>query len=301
MSGGASTLTGGRSQARLAAWILLAPFLLGVAVLLVIPAVATLAYAFTDHIGFGTPGFNGLDNFRAAVRDPLFLASLRASLLFALMAVPLRLLVAVTFGIALARPTPAARWQRVLVYLPSVLPEITLSLVFLWLFNPLYGPINGVLGAVGLPEPVWLATPWGARWAIVIMMLFPMGEAFLVVLAARREMPAHLYDAASVDGASPWQTLRHITLPSMAPLLVLLAVRDTILSLQVNFVPTYLLTDGAPDNATLFLPVYVFDQAFEFLGFGYGAAITLVMLLITTGLVLVLLRLSRPWLRAHQT
>ncbi len=280
---------------RATAWLLLAPFALGVVTLLVVPAVLNLGYAFTDHTGFGTPSFTGLANLRRLVADPLFLASLRASLLFALLAVPLRLLVATTFGIALARPRPGARWQRVLVYLPTVLPDITLALAFLWLFNPLYGPVNGLLGAVGLPEPVWLSSAWGARWAIVVMMVFPIGEAFLVVLAARREIPDELYEAAAVDGASSRQALTRITLPTLFPLLVLLTARDLVLSLQVNFVPTYLLTDGGPEAATLFLPVYVFDQAFEFLAFGYGATITLVLLAITTALVGAVVWLGWRW------
>lgn len=280
---------------RTAAWLLLAPFLVGALLLLVLPAAMNLGYAFTDHTGFGTPSFTGLANLRRLVADPFFLASLRASLLFALMAVPLRMLAATALGIALARPRPGVRWQRVLVYLPTVLPEITLALAFLWLFNPLYGPVNGVLGAFGLPEPVWLSTTWGARWVIVVMMLFPIGEAFLVVLAGRRDLSPEMYEAAAVDGASPWQALTRVTLPSLAPLLVLLTIRDVILSLQVNFVPTYLLTDGAPDNATLFVPVYVFDQAFEFLGFGYGAMITLAMLVVTTALTAVVVVFGRRW------
>ncbi len=284
-----------RAPSRTVAWLLLAPFLTGVALLLVVPAAVNLGYAFTDHTGFGTPSFTGLANLRRLVSDPLLRASLQASLLFAVMAVPLRMLAATVMGIALARPRRGARWQRVLVYLPTVLPDITLALVFLWLFNPLYGPVNGLLGMLGLPEPVWLSTAWGARWAIVVMMTFPIGEAFLVVLAARRELSEELYEAAAVDGASPWQALTRITLPSMAPLLVLLFVRDLILSLQVNFVPAYVMTDGGPDNATLFAPVYVFDQAFEFLSFGYGATITLVLLAITTGLVAVVLLLGRRW------
>lgn len=280
---------------RTAAWLLLAPFLTGAVLLLVVPAAMNLGYAFTDHTGFGTPSFTGLTNLRRLLDDPFFLASLRASLLFAVMAVPLRMLAATVLGIALAHPRPGARWQRVLVYLPTVLPEITLALAFLWLFNPLYGPVNGILGALGLPQPVWLSTVWGARWVIVVMMLFPIGEAFLVVLAGRRELPREMYEAAAVDGATPWQTLTRVTLPSLLPLLVLLAIRDVILSLQANFVPTYLLTDGAPNNATLFVPVYIFDQAFEFLGFGYGAMLTLVLLLITASLVTVMVWLGRRW------
>ena len=280
---------------RTATWFL-APFLVGVVVLLLLPAIANLGYAATDHVGFGDPSFTGLANFRRMATDPFFQASLRASLVFALLAVPLRLAAATVFGIALAPDRRGSRLQRAFVYLPTVLPDIALSLTFLWVFNPLYGPMNGFLGAVGAPQPVWFSSGWGARWAIVIMMVFPIGEAFLVVMAGRRALSDELYDAAAVDGASAWQRLRHVTLPQLAPLLLLLAVRDTILSLQVNFVPAYLLTDGKPDNATLFLPVYIFDQAFELLGFGYGAALTLVLLAVTTVLILLQLRLGRRWL-----
>jgi multiple sugar transport system permease protein len=277
------------------AWGLLAPFGLGVTLLLLLPAAATFGYAFTSYTGLSDPTWNGLDNLRRAAADPLAAAALRASLIFALLAVPLRMVLATGLGLALAAPRRGSRLARVLVYLPTVIPDVALALVFLWVFNPLYGPANAILGALGLPEPLWLGTPWGARWAIVIMMAFPIGEAFLVVLAARRALAPEVYEAAAVDGASPWQQLRHVTLPQMAPLLVLLAVRDTILSLQVNFVPAYVLTDGGPDAATLFLPVYIYDQAFEFLGFGYGAMLTLILLAVTTLLLAVQAWLARRW------
>ena len=283
-----------RTQRR-AAWGLLTPFALGVVLLLGVPAVLTFGYAFTDHTGFGDPSFTGLANVRRALADPLAAASLRASLTFALLAVPLRLLIAGSLGIALARPWRGARLARVLVYLPTVIPDVALALVFLWVFNPLYGPVNQVLGALGLPQPVWLGTAWGARWAIVTMMLFPIGEAFLVVLAGRRELDHTVYEAATVDGASAWQQLWHVTLPQLAPLLVLLALRDTILSLQVNFVPAYILTDGGPDAATLFLPVYIYDQAFEFLGFGYGALLSLILLSVTALLITLQALLAKRW------
>lgn len=272
-----------------------APFALGVVLLLLIPALTTFYYAFTDHTGLGDPRFNGVANFRRMGSDPFFHASLRASLIFAALAVPLRLLVATGMGLLLAAPRRLGRWYRAAVYVPTVVPDIVLALTFLWVFNPLYGPMNGMLGALGLPTPAWLGTTWGARGAIVIMMLFPVGEAFLVVLAARRSLDPSVYAAAAVDGASPWQTLRYITLPQLAPLLLLLAARDVILTLQVNFVPAYVLTDGGPGNATLFLPIYIFDQAFEFLGFGYGAAITLVLMAITMGFIALPLLVIRRW------
>lgn len=276
---------------------LLGPFGVGVVLLLVIPAAMNLAFAFTNDTGLSPGHFTGLANARRALDDPQLAASLRASLAHVALAVPLRLVAAVGFALALAAPRRGSTLARAAVYLPSVLPDLSLALIALWAFNPVYGPVNGVLGQVGINGPNWFATPWGARWAVVLMMVLPIGEAFLVALAARRSLAPETYEAAIVDGATPWQRLRWITLPQLAPLLVLLAVRDTILTLQVNVVPAYALTDGGPDNATLFLPIYIYDQAFELLGFGYGAFLTLVLLTITAMIVTsqVLLARRRNW------
>ncbi len=273
----------------------LAPYAVGTLVLVVVPALLTLGYAFTDHTGLTTPRFNGLANLQRLVADPFFAASLRASAIHVALAVPLRLLTAAGLGLLLATPRRGGRWYRALVYLPTVIPDIALALLFLWVLNPLYGPLNQLLGMLGLPQPTWLATTWGARAGVVMMLLFPIGEAFLVVLATRRQVNARLYEAAALDGCSPVQQLRRITLPLIAPVLVLLALRDTVLTLQANFVPAYILTDGGPANATLYLPIYIYDQAFEFLGFGYGAMITVVLLLLTSLIIVAQLLLVRRW------
>jgi multiple sugar transport system permease protein len=181
------------------------------------------------------------------------------------------------------------------VYLPTAVPDVALALLFLWLLNPLYGPVNALLGLVGLPQPTWLATTGGARAAIVLMMLLPVGEAFLVVIAARRSIGSRLYEAAALEGCSPVAQLRRLTLPVMAPVLVLLALRDTLVALQAAFVAGYVLTDGGPDNATLLLPLYVFDQSFEFGSLGYGAMLSLLLLVVTLGLVVLQLLLVRRW------
>ncbi len=273
----------------------LAPYALGTVLLVVVPAAMTFFYAFTNHTGLARPTFNGLANLQRLRTDPFFAASLRASLIHVALAVPLRLLAATALGLLLAAPRPGGRWYRAAVYLPTVIPDIALALVFLWVLNPLNGPLNQLLGAVGLPQPAWLATVWGARVGVVLMLLFPIGEAFVVVLATRRQINARLYEAAALEGAGPWQQLRRITLPVLAPVLVLLAIRDTVFTLQANFVPAYILTDGGPSNATLYLPIYIFDQSFEFLGFGYGAMITLVVLFITAVLIALQLAFVRRW------
>lgn len=273
----------------------LLPYALGTLVLVLVPAVLTLRYAFTNFTGLGTSEFTGLDNLRRLADDPFFAASLRASALHVAMAVPVRLFAAVGLALLLAAPRRGGRWYRVAVYLPTVVPDVALALLLLWVLNPIYGPLNQVLGSVGLPQPTWLASPWGARVGVVLMLAFPIGEAFLVVLATRRAINARLYEAAALDGCSPWRQLVHITLPLLAPVLVLLAIRDTVVMLQASFVPAYLLTDGRPENATLYLPLYIYDQAFEFLGFGYSAMITLALIAITLALVAAQVLVVRRW------
>lgn len=276
-------------------WWFFAPFALGAVLLVVIPAGLTAVLAFTDATGLATPRPNGLSNLRRLADDSLLPQSLQVSGLYLAAAVPLRLLIATGLGLLLAAPRPGGTLYRASVYLPTAVPDVALALLFLWLLNPLYGPVNALLGLLGLPQPTWLATPSGALAAIVLMMLLPIGEAFLVVIAARRSIGPRLYEAAALEGCSPAAQLCRLTLPVMAPVLVLLALRDTLVALQAAFVPGYVLTDGGPDGATRLLPLYVFDAAFEFSSLGYGAMLSLLLLVLTAALVGLQVALVRRW------
>lgn len=289
-------MTPGRVRRPLTGWAFLAPYGVAVVLLIAVPALLNLGYAVTDHTGLTRdPRFTGLANVRRLFADDFFLDSLEASLFHVAVSVPLRLLAAIGLGLLLAAPRPGGRWFRAAVYLPTVIPDVALAVLFLWVLNPLYGPLNQLLGLVGHPGFTWLAEPTTARVAVVIMLLFPIGEGFLVVLAARRMLDGRLYEAATLEGCGPFGQLRRLTLPLLAPVLVLLAVRDTILTLQVNFVPAYVLTDGRPANATQYLPVYIFDHAFEFSGFAYGALITIVLMVITAAIITGQLLAVRRW------
>ncbi|MFG2099734.1 carbohydrate ABC transporter permease [Micromonospora echinaurantiaca] len=289
-------MSGGRTRRPLTGWAFLAPYAVAVALLVALPALLNVGYAFTDHTGLTRdPRFVGLANVRRLLDDPFLLDSLRASLLHVALAVPVRLVAAVGLALLLAAPRPGGRWFRVAVYLPTVVPDVALAVLFLWVLNPLYGPLNQLLGLFGHPGFTWLAEPGTARLAVVLMLAFPIGEGFVVVLAARRLLDGRLYEAAALEGCGPFGQLRRLTLPMLAPVLVLLAVRDTILTLQVNFVPAYVLTDGRPANATLYLPVYIFDQAFEFSGFAYGALISMVLMAVTGVIITALLLMVRRW------
>jgi multiple sugar transport system permease protein len=184
---------------------------------------------------------------------------------------------------------------RASAYLPTVIPDVAYSLLWLWLLNPLYGPLAGIFASLGLTSPSWLTEPTSARFAVAIMGVFQIGEGLVIALAARRVLPEHLFEAARVDGAGAWFTFKRITLPLLAPVLLLLTLRDVILALQLNFVPALLMTDGGPRQATTFLPLYVYRQAFRYFRLGYASAVSLTMFVVTGLAIYALYRMSKRW------
>lgn len=269
------------------------PYLAGLAFLVAVPLAGAVALAFTEFSGIGTPRYTGIDNFTRLWSDPAFWRSLGNSLVFVAISVPLRLAAAVAFALLLHRRGRGATPGRIAAYLPSVVPDVAYALLWLWLLNPLYGPLAIGAEAVGVDEV--LTDPWGARISVAVMGAFQIGEAFIVALAARRTIPEQLYEAAAVDGASAWFTFRKVTLPLMAPILTLLALRDVVLSFQINFTPALLITEGGPRYATTYLPLYAYRQAFRYFRLGYASAMTLTMFVLTALIVYAQYRIVRRW------
>ncbi|MDQ1712544.1 MAG: multiple sugar transport system permease protein [Frankiaceae bacterium] len=277
--------------------LLAAPFVAGVVLLVLVPAVVTAAYAFTDYDGFSPARWAGLATIRTVLADPEVRSSLRATGAFLLLALPLRL--AGSLGLALlanARGSLAGA-TRLAVYTPAVVPEPATALVWLWIVNPYYGPLGAVIRLFGgTPGPL-LLDPWGARLTIVAVSAFALGEGFLVALAARREVPATLYDAARIEGAGPWAQFRRVTLPLLAPTLALLLARDLLTSMQSALVPTLLLTRGGPLGATKTLPALVYERGFREGELSQGAALALLLLVAGVLLLLLALVLRAVWRR----
>ena len=259
--------------------LMLAPYVAGALLLFVVPAQLSFALALTDADLLTTPDYVGLQNLRALLHDPVLSEVLWRSALFVAVAVPLRLALATGFALLMHARFQGAGAARTAAFSPSVIPDTAYALVWLFLLNPLYGPINWLLGAVGIGPVSWFSDGDAAFAAIVLMTAFTIGESFIVALAARQELPAELYAVARLEGAGTWYVLRVVTLPLLAPVLLLLATRDVAVSLQATFTSVYLLTDGGPDRATLLLPIYSFDKGFEQFQYGYASAMMLVAFL----------------------
>ena len=281
------------SRPRSPAW-LAAPFLAGLALLVAVPLAAAVYLAFTDFTGVQAPRWTGLENVRRALGDDGLRRAVTASVVVAALAVPLRLLGVTALALLLHRRGGAGP-ARAAVFLPSVIPDVAYALLWLWLLNPLYGPLTLGLTSAGLASPDWLTDPWAARAAVALMLAFQVGEGFVIAVAWRRAIPRSYYEAALVDGAGPWFTMTRLTLPTMAPVLVLLALRDTVLVFGTSFVPAQLVTGGGPQEATVSLPVYVYRAGFQYFRLGYASAVSLGMLALTAAIVAVQYRAARRW------
>jgi multiple sugar transport system permease protein len=284
--------------------LLLAPYALGLTALVFLPGAVTFGLSLTEYDLIRSPQFVGLDNFRELWGDEIFERALRNSLHFAAFGVPLRVLLALGLALLLHARFRGVTFFRSSVVVPTVVPEIAYGLLWLWFFNPLYGPVNLFLDLGGEPErtfwgarlPQWLTTGGDARAAIVVMSLFTIGELFVVLLVARQAIPGELYELGETEGSSPMRTFATLTLPLLAPVLLLLFCRDTIFSLQATFVPALVVTGGGPPPyETTYLPLFVYRNAFEYLRYGYASAATVVMFALTALIVLVQWRIFRRW------
>ncbi len=260
---------------------LLTPYLLGALILVALPAGISLALAFTRYNGITAPVFNGIQNFQYLRIEPLAWVAIINSLLFIAQAVPLRILAALGLALLLNRPRKGIGIYRAAAYLPTVIPDAAYALTWTWILNPIYGPLNLVLAALGLPAPAWLADQDWALRGLVLMSLFQVGEGFVILLAGLRHVPRAYYDAARVDGASGVQQFFRITLPLLSPWLILLSIRDIALSFQNTFTPAYLMTRGGPYYATFFAPLMIYEEALDNFRFGVGSAMMLIIFAVT--------------------
>jgi multiple sugar transport system permease protein len=278
-------------SSRVLAW----PYLAGLALMIGIPMTAAVALAFTEYSGVQAPRFTGLENFTRLLGDESFWRAAGNSLVYVVISVPLRLGGALAFALLLHGRRRGAGAARSIAYMPTVVPDVAYALLWLWLLNPLYGPLPLALEEVGFTSPKWLTDPWAARAAVPVMGAFQIGEGFVIALAARRLIPTPLYEAAAIEGAKPWFAFTRITFPLMVPVLALLALRDIVFSLQVNFIPALILTDGGPRYATTYLPLYVYRAAFRYFRLGYASTMALAMFVLTAVIVVIQYRLAKRW------
>ena len=296
---------GSREEAR-AGYLFISPWLIGAAIFLLGPMLVSLLLAFSSWDMIGPARWVGLGNFAEMAGDDRFWKSLRATLIYTAFSVPLG--VAGSLGLALLLNTKIRGQSvfRTLFYLPSVASVVAASLIWLRLFNPESGLLNQILGALhlnpalralGLTDPSkgyvnWLGSETTALGSLIVMSLWGIGGGMVIYLAGLQGIPQSYYEAASLDGASVWQRFRHVTLPLLTPTIFFTLIIGVIGSFQV-FTQGFVMTQGGPNNATLFYVLYLYENAFQFLKMGYASALAWVLFLIILGFTALQMRASR--------
>ena len=281
-------------------------WIVGLAAFTAYPVVASLYYSFCDYSILKSPVWCGLENYHQLVRDDLFWKSLRNTLFYAGLSVPLGTVVALGLAVLLNCEVRGRSIYRLLFFMPSIVPAVASAMLWLWIFNGEYGLMNGFLNPIlapfGLHAPTWLADPAWSKPALVIMSLWGTGNALVIYLAGLQNVPGELYDAAAIDGASAWQRFCHVTLPVIAPVVAFNAIMAIISAMQL-FAQAYIMSeaangngnasDGNPARSTLFYTIYLFSTAFQDLRMGYASAMAYILFLVTALLTWMAARLSR--------
>ena len=302
--GPAPTLPPGRSRRRRvtgyqwrsirAGLLYVSPWLIGLVVFIVYPVVYSISLSFTRYSGMEAPTWVGIQNYISAFTDPLVHKAASNTAFYAIIAIPLGLLIALVLAIAMNQNVREVALYRTIFYAPSLIPAFAMSFIFIVFLNPQFGLFNQILGLFGGQNVNLLGDPQGVKLAIILMAQFGAGNAALIFLAGLRNVPKTLYEAARVDGASPLRQFFTITLPLISPVVLFNLITGVSGALQV-FTEAYVVTDGTgePDAGALFYMMYLYRNAFGFAELGYASALAVLLFLVGLILALLIFWLSR--------
>jgi len=371
-------------NAALVAYAFIAPWLVALVTFIGYPFLASLYFSLCDYAPLKTPLFVGLANYAELGRDVVFLRSMTTTVIFAAVALPLGVVLAVVLSLFLSANVGGQSFYRAAYYLPHLIPSVVVAILWMWMFNPQFGILNVALApfgkvlswlltpfaAISLPVPGWalliavLATfalwrylslrakgaaaahsrmlrgaahgalvcfvgsalaaacvwitptdlekvkspgwltdanpfpsnlsvaPSWALWALIYMSMWNVGQMAVIYLAKLQDIPAELYEAAELDGASYLEKTWNITIPMLSPVILFNVIMGIIGVFQI-FTEPYIMTGGGPEDKTRFVAMFIYDQAFLYQRLGYGSAVAWVLFLVIAGLTLLALRISR--------
>jgi multiple sugar transport system permease protein len=276
-----------------AGWLFVMPAAILIGVFGVLPIGWSLLLSFQHNDLLTTPTWVGLDNYRALRNDPVFQDSVRRTMVYTLLFVPISVGGALAVAMLLHARIRFSRFYRTAVFVPVATSTVATGIIFNWLLEPTYGMANYLLGKVGVGPYGFFQDPDQAMYSIVAMTVWGwLGFDVIIFLAALQGVPTELIEAAKLDGAGRWATFRRVTLPLLSPATLFLIVWSTINALQV-FDEIYVTTRGGPLRSTTVLVFYIYDQAFAFFHAGYAAAIAYVLFVVTLVFSLVQLWIGR--------
>lgn len=273
------------------------PWLIGLLVFWIYPTIASAYYSFTKFNAIQSPEWIGFSNYiQLFTADDNFWLAVYNTAYFAIISIPLAIIV--SFGLAMML-NAKIRFQtvyRTIYFLPTLVPEIALSLVWVYLFTPGSGLVNVPFDWLGIRGPCWLTCPAWSRPTIILLAMWIVGQQIILYLAGLQDVPQDLYDAADVDGANALHKFRHVTVPIMTPVVFFHLVTSVIGALQFFTVP-YIMTGGTgfPAGSLLFYSIYLYKNAFQYFNMGYASAMAWLLFMVALLVTLVIFRSARMW------
>ena len=276
-------------------YLCVSPWILGFIVFTAGPMLASIGISMTDWDLISPPKFIGLRNFiKLFTNDKIFLKSLWVTTYYTLGSVPLGLVVGLLIALLMNAKLPGITVFRTVYYLPSVVSGVAVALLWQWVFNPQMGVINGILWLFHIRGPGWIYSEAWAIPSLILMSLWGVGGSMIIYLASLQGVPSELYEAANIDGADGRRRFLSITLPMITPVLFFNLIMGMIGSFQV-FTQALVMTAGGPNNASLYLVLYLYRNAFQYFKMGYAAALAWVLFAIIMVFTLLVFRSSSLW------
>ncbi len=282
-------------------YLTISPWIIGFLVFTVIPMGMSLYLSFTSWKVLSPPQWIGLQNYvNMFTNDPDFYQSLKVTILFSITSVPLQMLVALFLAILLNEATHAVGFFRTAFYIPSIVASVASAVLWTWIFNPRFGPVNGLLRSLGMGTPQWFNDPNYALAALVIMSTWGVGGQMLIFLAGLKGLPQSLYEAAEVDGAGRLTRFLRITLPMLSPTIFFNLVMSMIGAFQ-TFDSAFVISTahagqiGAPLKSTLFYLLHLYQEGFTYLNMGYASALAWVLFIVILSVTYFINRTSERW------
>lgn len=296
----------GLSKTTWAGMIFAAPWVIGFLVFSLYPILCSAYYSFCDFNIFSPPKWVGLANYKELFQDSKFYKSLYNTLYMVVIGTPVNIIIALLLAVLLNQKIKGVSIFRTIFYLPSIVPSVASSMLWLWILNPRAGILNSILKALGMTQPNWLMDPKWTKPALVIMSIWGVGSMMIVFLASLQDVPRSLYEAADLDGANAINKFLHITLPSISPVIFFQLIMSVINYFQY-FTQAYLLINGSstgsglngvsggPENSMLFYSLYLYHNAFGYFKMGKASAMAWVLFLIVVTVTAIIFKTQDKW------
>ncbi len=270
--------------------LFISPWIVGFMLFTLYPILSSFYYSLTDYNVISSPKFVGLQNYIQLFKDGLFYTSLYNTLYMIVFGVTLTMITTLIIAIALNdKRLKRVSFFRVIFFIPTLVPTVILSILWIWLLQPDNGLVNTVLNFFHIPGPGWFASLTWSKPAFILMAVWAGGNYIIIFLAGLQDIPQTLYEAVDIDGGTTWHKIWYVTLPMLKPV-ILFNVITAILNAFQSFAEAFIITQGGPNNSTNFYALYLYQNAFLYQHMGYASAMAWIMLVITLVLTMFLLK-----------